>query len=89
MNQVDLALPQPGTGAAIRNRRMSPLELVELYLERIQRLDAQLGSYFSVDSSAHRCNSEDSSWLKLETPQIATFLVCRFQLKTLTVAGVP
>ena len=27
---------------------MSPLELVEVYLERIQRLDSQLGSYFTV-----------------------------------------
>lgn len=32
----------------IRRREVSPLELVELYLERIQRLDRQLGSYFTV-----------------------------------------
>src|SRR4028118_1261494 len=32
----------------IRRREVSPLELVELYLERIQCLDRQLGSYFTV-----------------------------------------
>jgi amidase len=49
MNQVDLAFTSALEQAQlIRQREVSPLELVELYLERIQRLDAQLGSYFTV-----------------------------------------
>jgi amidase len=53
MNQVDLAFtPALEQAQLIRNREVSPLELVELYLERIQRLDAQLGSYFTVMAEA-------------------------------------
>ena len=49
MNQIDLAFaPALLQAQLIRQREVSPLELVELYLERIQRLDAQLGSYFTV-----------------------------------------
>jgi amidase len=49
MNQVDLAFtPALEQAQLIRQREVSPLELVELYLERIQRLDSQLGSYFTV-----------------------------------------
>lgn len=49
MNQVDLAFTSALEQAQlIRQRVLSPLELVELYLERIQRLDGQLGSYFTV-----------------------------------------
>jgi amidase len=32
----------------IRNKVVSPVELVELYLERIERLNPKLGSYFTV-----------------------------------------
>jgi amidase len=49
MNQIDLAFaPALEQAQLIRRREVSPLELVELYLERIQRLDSQLGSYFTV-----------------------------------------
>jgi amidase len=49
MNQVDLAFTSALEQAQlIRQREVSPLELVEVYLERIQRLDSQLGSYFTV-----------------------------------------
>lgn len=53
MNSVDLAFaPALEQAQLIRSREVSPLELVELYLERIQRLDAQLGSYFTVMAEA-------------------------------------
>ena len=49
MNQIDLAFaPALLQAQLIWQREVSPLELVELYLERIQRLDSQLGSYFTV-----------------------------------------
>jgi len=49
MNQVDLAFtPALEQAQLIRRREVSPLELVELYLDRIGRLDSQLGSYFTV-----------------------------------------
>lgn len=53
MNSVDLAFaPALEQAQLIRSREVSPLEMVELYLERIQRLDAQLGSYFTVMAEA-------------------------------------
>ncbi len=49
MNSTDLAFTSALEQAQlIRDRQVSPLELVQLYLERIQRLDSQLGSYYSV-----------------------------------------
>ncbi len=49
MNPTDLAFtPALEQAQLIRRKEVSPLELVELYLERIQRLDTQLGSYFHV-----------------------------------------
>lgn len=53
MNQVDLAFtPALEQARLIRDREVSPLELVNLYLERIQRLDNQLGSYFTVTAES-------------------------------------
>ena len=49
MNQVDLAFTSALEQARlIRDRKISPLELTQLYLDRIQQLDPQLGSYFTV-----------------------------------------
>lgn len=49
MNSVDLAFtPALEQARLIRSKEVSPLELTELYLERIQRLNPQLGSYFTV-----------------------------------------
>ncbi|PAX52404.1 amidase [Brunnivagina elsteri] len=49
MNAFDLAFtPALKLAELIRDRKVSPLELVELYLERISRLNPQLGSYFTV-----------------------------------------
>ncbi|MEB3336312.1 MAG: amidase [Leptolyngbyaceae bacterium] len=49
MNPIDLAFaPALEQAALISTQQVSPLELVELYLERIQRLDSHLNSYFTV-----------------------------------------
>ncbi|MBD2771410.1 amidase [Iningainema tapete] len=49
MNKVDLAFtPALQQAELIRRREVSPLELVEIYLERISSLNPQLGSYFTV-----------------------------------------
>ena len=49
MNKVDLAFtPALAQAELIRSKQISPLELTEVYLERIQKLDSQLGSYFTV-----------------------------------------
>ena len=49
MNQADLAFaPALQQAQLIRSGEVSPLELVELYLERINKFNSQLGSYFTV-----------------------------------------
>ena len=49
MNSVDLAfLPALDQARLIRSKEISPLELVELYLERIERLNPALGAYVTV-----------------------------------------
>jgi amidase len=49
MNSVDLAFTSAIDQARlIRAKEISPLELTELYLERIERLNPQLGSFFTV-----------------------------------------
>jgi len=49
MNPVDLAfLPALEQAKLIRNKEVSPLELTEVYLERIHRLNPQLGAYVTV-----------------------------------------
>ncbi|HEY9627488.1 MAG TPA: amidase [Coleofasciculaceae cyanobacterium] len=49
MNSLDLAFaPALEQARLIRSKEISPLELTQLYLDRIQRLDPQLGSFFTV-----------------------------------------
>jgi amidase len=49
MDSVDLAfLPALEQARLIRNKEISPLELTEIYLERIQRLNPLLGAYVAV-----------------------------------------
>ena len=49
MNELDLAfLPALEQAKLIRSKTVSPLELAEVYLDRIDRLNDRLGSYFSV-----------------------------------------
>lgn len=49
MNQTELAFAPALTQAQlIRDRVISPLELTQLYLDRISQFDAELGSYYHV-----------------------------------------
>lgn len=49
MNPVDLAFtPALDQARLIRSKEISPLELTQLYLERIERLNPTLGSFFLV-----------------------------------------
>ena len=93
MNQVDLAFTSAiGQAQLSRCKEVSPLELVELYLERIQRLDPQINSYFTVIAEQALATA------KAQTEQLATatsadlppFFGVPISIKDLTpVAGVP
>jgi amidase len=49
MNSLDLAFRSALDQARlIRSKEVSPLELTQLYLDRIQQLDSQLGSFYTV-----------------------------------------
>ena len=41
-------LPATEQARLVRDREVTPLELVELYLERIELLDPELGAYVTV-----------------------------------------
>lgn len=68
MNPTDLAFaPALEQAQLIRRREVSPVEVVELYLDRIQRLDADLGSYFTVAVEQAIADAKTKSQLLAET----------------------
>ncbi|MEB3288463.1 MAG: amidase [Leptolyngbya sp.] len=59
MNSLDLAfLPATAQAALIRQRQVSPLELVEIYLDRIERLNSALGAYVAVMADQARAEAQ-------------------------------
>lgn len=67
MNLVDLAYkPALEQARLIRTKEISPLELTQLYLERIQTLDPHLGSYFTVTQERALADA------KAKTEQLST-----------------
>jgi amidase len=47
-------------GAAVRSREISPLDLVEHYLERIDRLDATVGAFVTVTAELARAQAGEA-----------------------------
>jgi amidase len=94
MNAIDLAFtPALQQAELIRQRQISPLELVELYLERIQRLDPQLGSYFTVMAESAIADAKAKTEMLSgggETSSLPPFFGVPISIKDLNpVAGVP
>lgn len=91
MNAVDLAFtPALEQARLIRSREVSPLELVELYLERIERLNPSLGSYFTVMAEAAIATAKDQTERLLQTDpgELPPFFGIPISIKDLTpVAG--
>ncbi len=49
MNKIDLAFtPALEQARLIKNRQISPIELTQLYLDRIEQFDPQLGSFYTI-----------------------------------------
>jgi amidase len=82
----DLAyLPATEQARLIREREVTPLEVVELYLERIERLDPELGAFVTV------CGNEAlaDARAKTDAPAEAPFHGVPISLKDLeTTAGI-
>lgn len=94
MNQTDLAFaPALEQAQLIRRCEVSPVELVEFYLERIQRLDTQLGSYFTVmaeQAIAEAKAKTEMLALARSTSELPPFFGVPISIKDLnSVAGVP
>jgi amidase len=94
MNSVDLAVtPALEQARLIRTREVSPLELVNLYLERIDRLNPQLGSYFTVtaDRAIDLARTQTEKLAGSIVPaELPPFFGVPIAIKDLTpVAGVP
>lgn len=94
MNPVDLAFtPALEQARLIRTKEISPLELVQLYLERIGRLDSDLGSYFTVMAEQAIADAKAKTQMLAQTENpslLPPFFGVPISIKDLEpVAGVP
>ncbi|MBD2450044.1 amidase [Nostoc sp. FACHB-152] len=91
MNETDLAFtPAVELAQLIRRREVSPLQLVEIYLQRIERLNPQLGSYFTVTAELAIADAKAKTEMLAKSDQLPPFFGVPISIKDLnTVAGVP
>ena len=91
MNKVDLAFtPALEQGKLIRRGEVSPSELVEIYLERISRLNPQLGSYFTVTAEQAIADAKAKTEMLPSASELPPFFGVPISIKDLNpVAGVP
>ncbi len=91
MNKIDLAFTTALEQAQlIRRREVSPTELVEIYLERISRLNPQLGSYFTVTAEQARADAKAKTEMLTSTNVLPPFFGVPISIKDLNrVAGIP
>jgi amidase len=91
MNKVDLAFtPALKQAQLIRRREVSPSELVEIYLERISRLNPQLGSYFTVTAEQAIADAKAKTEMLASASELPPFFGVPISIKDLNpVAGVP
>ncbi|MHC5721000.1 MAG: amidase family protein, partial [Nostoc sp.] len=74
MNEVDLAFtPALELAQLIRRREVSPLELVEIYLERIGQFNPKLGSYFTVTAELAIADAKAKTELLTTTSELPPF----------------
>ncbi|MEA5535785.1 amidase [Crocosphaera sp. XPORK-15E] len=71
MNSVELAFkPALELAQLIRDRTISPLELTQLYLDRIARYDSQLGSFFTVAADMALADAKTKTEQLINTPDL-------------------
>ena len=79
----DLAfIPAVEQARLIRERRVSPVELTELYLERIERIDPQLNAFVTVAADQARAAASDAE-ARLSQPGLPPFHGVPISLKDL------
>jgi amidase len=84
MNAIDLAFTSAlELAQLIRRREVSPLELVEIYLERIQRLNPQLGSYFTVTAEQAIADAKAKTEMLVSRKEVPPFFGVPISIKDL------
>lgn len=71
MNNIDLAFtPALKLAQFIRNKEISPLEITQIYLDRIEKFNPQLGSFFYVasDSALADAQAKTEMLAKIQEP---------------------
>lgn len=91
MNPVDLAFaPALKQSELIHRKEVSPLELVELYLERIQQFNPRLGSYFTVTAEQAIDEAKSKTEILAKTQDLPPLFGVPISIKDLNpVAGIP
>ncbi|MBC7968930.1 MAG: amidase [Verrucomicrobia bacterium] len=92
MNLTDLAFaPALEQAQLVRNRDVSPLELVELYLQRIEQLNGPLGSYVTVAAEHAIADAKaKTEAIAYSTDDLPPFFGVPIAIKDLNpVAGLP
>lgn len=91
MKPVDLAFaPALKQSELIRRKEISPLELVELYLERIQQFNSKLGSYFTVTAEQAIDDAKSKTEMLAQTQELPLFFGIPISIKDLNpVSGIP
>lgn len=91
MNQIDLAFtPALEQAELIRRREVSPLELVQIYLNRIERLNPLLGSYFTVTAEHALADAQAKTEMLSRASELPPFFGVPISIKDLNpVIGVP
>ncbi|KAF3889639.1 MULTISPECIES: amidase [Nostocales] len=91
MNQVDLAFtPALEQAQLVRRREVSPLDLVQVYLERIQQFNPQLGSYFTVLAEQAIADAKAKTEILASASELPPFFGVPISIKDLNpLAGVP
>lgn len=85
MNTIDLAfMPALEQAQLIRHREISPVELVSLYLERIQQLDGQLGSFVTVTAEQALADAQAKTEQLAEGGALPPFFGVPIAIKDLT-----
>ncbi len=93
MNSTDLAfLSALEQAQLIRDRTLSPQELVQVYLDRIDRLNPDLGSYFTVmaDQAQQEAIAKTEQLMHTDVADLPAFFGVAIAIKDLNaVQGVP
>ncbi|MEA5581995.1 amidase [Nodularia harveyana UHCC-0300] len=91
MNKNDLAFtPAVELAQLIRRGEVSPLELVELYLERIEEFNPQLGSYWTVTAEQAIADAKVKTETLATSAELPPLFGVPISIKDLNaVAGIP